>query len=114
MPDSYPKCPVAAPPSAPTLPDSFRKVEDKLATHFSTRVKLKHSNNGRPGRTWYCYDGDDPAYLDGPAYLGISKRQMQRLVTDGKIGYTRLGLRTLFSQEQLDAYIASCTVAPRR
>jgi ParB family transcriptional regulator, chromosome partitioning protein len=28
------------------LPESFKKVEDKLASHFSTRVKLKHSKNG--------------------------------------------------------------------
>lgn len=28
------------------LPDSYKKVEDKLASHFSTRVKLKHSKNG--------------------------------------------------------------------
>lgn len=29
-----------------SLPESFKKVEDKLASHFSTRVKLKHSKNG--------------------------------------------------------------------
>ncbi len=29
-----------------SLPDSYKKVEDKLASHFSTRVKLKHSKNG--------------------------------------------------------------------
>lgn len=28
------------------LPPAFKKIEDKLATHFSTRVKLKHSKNG--------------------------------------------------------------------
>lgn len=29
-----------------TLPDSYKKVEDKLSSHFSTRVKVKHSRNG--------------------------------------------------------------------
>lgn len=29
-----------------SLPQGFQKIEDKLATHFSTRVKLKHSRNG--------------------------------------------------------------------
>jgi ParB family transcriptional regulator, chromosome partitioning protein len=29
-----------------TLPPAFKKIEDKLATHFSTRVKLRHSKNG--------------------------------------------------------------------
>ncbi|MGN6293394.1 MAG: ParB/RepB/Spo0J family partition protein [Chitinophagaceae bacterium] len=29
-----------------TLPTAYQKIEDNLATHFSTRVKLKHSRNG--------------------------------------------------------------------
>jgi len=29
-----------------TMPQGFQKIEDKLASHFSTRVKLKHSRNG--------------------------------------------------------------------
>jgi ParB family transcriptional regulator, chromosome partitioning protein len=33
-------------PVASSLPESYKKVEDKLASHFSTRVKLKHSKNG--------------------------------------------------------------------
>jgi ParB family chromosome partitioning protein len=28
------------------LPSSFQRIEDKLASHFSTRVKLRHSRNG--------------------------------------------------------------------
>ncbi len=28
------------------LSPAFRKIEDKLASHFSTRVKMKHSKNG--------------------------------------------------------------------
>lgn len=28
------------------LPSGFQKIEDKLASHFSTRVKLRHSRNG--------------------------------------------------------------------
>jgi len=28
------------------LPSSFQRIEDKLASHFSTRVKLRHSSNG--------------------------------------------------------------------
>lgn len=32
--------------SSHTLPDSYKKVEDKLASHFSTRVKVRHSKNG--------------------------------------------------------------------
>ena len=28
------------------MPQGFQKIEDKLASHFSTRVKLKHGRNG--------------------------------------------------------------------
>jgi ParB family transcriptional regulator, chromosome partitioning protein len=28
------------------LPPTYKKIEDKLASHFSTRVKMKHSKNG--------------------------------------------------------------------
>lgn len=38
-----------------TLPDSYKKVEDKLASHFSTRVKLKHSKNGSGQITFDYY-----------------------------------------------------------
>ena len=30
----------------PTLPDSLRRIEDNLASHFSTRVKLNHNKKG--------------------------------------------------------------------
>ncbi len=29
-----------------SLPQAYQKVEDKLASHFSTKVKLRHSKNG--------------------------------------------------------------------
>ncbi len=31
--------------SKTNLPPSFQRIEDKLASHFSTRVKLRHSRN---------------------------------------------------------------------
>ncbi|MFL5742016.1 MAG: ParB/RepB/Spo0J family partition protein [Flavisolibacter sp.] len=37
------------------LPDGYKKVEDKLASHFSTRVKLKHSKNGSGQITFDYY-----------------------------------------------------------
>lgn len=30
----------------PTLPPAYKKIEDNLATHFSTKVKLNHNKNG--------------------------------------------------------------------
>jgi excisionase family DNA binding protein len=59
-----------------------------------------------PHHEWFDYD-------TGATYLGVTKRQLQRLVADHKIGHTRLGLRTLFSQGQLDDYVEACTVDPR-
>lgn len=32
--------------AAPSLPPVYKRIEDKLATHFSTKVALKHSKNG--------------------------------------------------------------------
>ena len=29
------------------LPSSFKKIEDNLASHFNTRVKMKHSKKGK-------------------------------------------------------------------
>ncbi len=42
-------------PAANTLPEGYKKVEDKLASHFSTRVKLKHSKNGSGQITFDYY-----------------------------------------------------------
>jgi len=41
--------------SKPALPETFKKVEDKLSSHFSTRVKLKHSKNGSGQITFDYY-----------------------------------------------------------
>jgi ParB family chromosome partitioning protein len=30
----------------PTLPDAFKRIEDNLASHFSTRVRLNHNKKG--------------------------------------------------------------------
>ena len=38
-----------------SLPEGFKKVEDKLASHFSTRVVLKHSKNGSGQITFDYY-----------------------------------------------------------
>jgi ParB family transcriptional regulator, chromosome partitioning protein len=41
------------------LPDSYKKVEDKLASHFSTRVKLKHIKDGSGQITFDYYSLDE-------------------------------------------------------
>jgi ParB family transcriptional regulator, chromosome partitioning protein len=42
-----------------SLPDGYKKVEDKLASHFSTRVKMKHSKNGSGQITFDYYSLDE-------------------------------------------------------
>jgi ParB family transcriptional regulator, chromosome partitioning protein len=42
-----------------SLPDAYKKIEDKLASHFSTRVKLKHSKNGSGQITFEYYTTDE-------------------------------------------------------
>jgi ParB family chromosome partitioning protein len=39
----------------PHLPPAFKKIEDTLGSHFSTRVKMKHSNNGSGQITFDYY-----------------------------------------------------------
>jgi len=42
-----------------SMPQGFQKIEDKLASHFSTRVKLKHSRNGGGQITIEYYSLDE-------------------------------------------------------
>lgn len=42
-----------------SLPDGYKKVEDKLSSHFSTKVKLKHSKNGSGQITFDYYSLDE-------------------------------------------------------
>ncbi|MCW3073669.1 MAG: chromosome partitioning protein ParB [Flaviaesturariibacter sp.] len=42
-----------------TLPPAFQKVEDKLASHFSTRIKMRHSKNGSGQITFDYYSLDE-------------------------------------------------------
>lgn len=42
-------------PAAPPLPPAYKKIEDRLATHFSTKVLLKHSKNGSGQITFDYY-----------------------------------------------------------
>jgi ParB family chromosome partitioning protein len=45
--------------SSSSLPDGFKKVEDKLSSHFSTRVKLTHSKNGSGQITFDYYSTEE-------------------------------------------------------
>ncbi|WP_166390343.1 helix-turn-helix domain-containing protein [Nocardioides ochotonae] len=44
-------------------------------------------------------------YAEAAAYLGISKRTLARLGTEGEIRKTVIGHRVLFAQEDLDEYV---------
>ena len=41
------------------LPDGFQRIEDKLASHFSTRVKMKHSKDNSGSLTFEYYSMDE-------------------------------------------------------
>ncbi len=41
--------------AADNLPPTYKKIEDRLASHFSTRVKMKHSKNGTGQITFDYY-----------------------------------------------------------
>jgi ParB family chromosome partitioning protein len=42
-----------------SLPSAYQRIEDKLASHFSTRVKLKHSRNGSGQITIEYYSAEE-------------------------------------------------------
>lgn len=42
-----------------SLPSAYQKIEDNLASHFSTRVKLKHSRNGNGQIIFEYYSADE-------------------------------------------------------
>jgi len=42
-----------------SLPDGFQRIEDKLASHFSTRVKMKHSKDNSGSITFEYYSMDE-------------------------------------------------------
>ena len=46
-------------PVKSSLPEGFQKIEDKLASHFSTRVKMKHSRSGHGQITFEYYSLDE-------------------------------------------------------
>ena len=45
--------------ATPVLPPTFQKIEDKIASHFSTKVKVKHSKNGSGQITFDYYSLQD-------------------------------------------------------
>lgn len=49
------KEPDAKKPEVESLPPTYKKIEDKLGSHFSTRVKMKHSKNGSGQITFDYY-----------------------------------------------------------
>ena len=53
------------------LSSPFQKIEDKLASHFSTRVKLKHSKNGSGQITFDYYSQEELNKLLGQMDVSI-------------------------------------------
>lgn len=53
-------------------------------------------------RTWL-------GYREAAAYAGITERALRRAVQLGKVEVVRLGRRTLFSPEAIDAWISAST-----
>ncbi len=53
------------------LPSAYQRIEDKLASHFGTRVKLKHSRNGSGQITIDYYSLEEFNTLLGKMNAGI-------------------------------------------
>ncbi|HEY0059767.1 MAG TPA: chromosome partitioning protein ParB, partial [Flavisolibacter sp.] len=54
-----------------SLPPTYQKVEDKLASHFSTKVKLRHSKNGSGQITFDYYSLEELNKLLDQMNVGI-------------------------------------------
>jgi ParB family transcriptional regulator, chromosome partitioning protein len=50
-------------PSKSSLSPAYQKIEDNLASHFSTRVKLRHGKNGNGQITFEYYSQEELAKL---------------------------------------------------
>lgn len=51
-------------------------------------------------------------YDEAAAYLGVQPRMVRRLVSEKRIGYTKVGKFVRFTDEQLNAYIEANAVEP--
>ncbi len=56
-------------------------------------------------RRWMNYD-------EASAYIGASRRQLQRWVQGDRVPYTKLGQQVLFEQKELDAFVEANTHRP--
>ena len=76
----------------PTLPAAFKKIEDNLASHFSTRVKLNHSKKGHGSISIEYYSLQELNKITGS--IGCSG-QLSIAHEDGKVFYLVIGLAML-------------------
>ena len=53
------------------LPSSFQRIEDKLASHFSTRVKLRHGRNGSGQITIEYYSQEELNKILGQMHVPL-------------------------------------------
>lgn len=44
-------------------------------------------------------------YAEAAHYIGVSERRLRRWAPQGRVPYTRLGGRTVFSEERLDEWL---------
>lgn len=49
---------------------------------------------------------------EAAASLRATVRQVERWTAEGRLGHVRLGNKTLYTPEQIRAFVASCTVDP--
>ena len=56
---SVEKTPSAAKPVAAKLPPAYKRIEDNMASHFSTRVKLDRKKSGKGNITIEFYNDED-------------------------------------------------------
>jgi ParB family transcriptional regulator, chromosome partitioning protein len=58
-------------PTKSSLPDGFQRIEDKLASHFSTRVRLRHSKSNSGSITFEYYSQEELNKLLGQLNVSL-------------------------------------------
>ena len=51
-------------------------------------------------------------YAEAAEHIGVTERQLRRWVTEGRVPFTRLGGRTRFDANRLDAWVERQSFEP--
>jgi len=90
------------------MPSTTQKLTRQDAAEASlspTRIQLESCST--PGQRWVAENSQLLTTIQTAAELNISKRSLQELVADRKIGFIKFGRNIRFDREDIDRFIES-------